>query len=203
MGTFQPMEQPSAEEVSQLRHNFTSGESSDEHLFRCWKHQDCRACLAESQCSWCPMVGLRLLASQTDRAIADILGLGQTSACVPNAYSIPLLAPAYNENICPHWAERWELRTKPLGCQVSTITSLTSIISIISTLLVVLLVALVVLGVRWGRRRSKQDPNWWRVWTYGWKQFFLRNGARDANGEQDPLLGHDHNARQEGTRSGS
>ncbi|KAK1705564.1 hypothetical protein BDP67DRAFT_583090 [Colletotrichum lupini] len=111
------MDKLSTKELWQLKHNFSSArESSEEHFFRCWNHQDCKVCLAENECSWCPM----------------------TSACVPNSYAIPLLAPAYDENICPHWAERWELRTKPLGCQVSTITSLTSIISIVSTFIVVL-----------------------------------------------------------------
>ncbi|KAK3942176.1 hypothetical protein QBC46DRAFT_406639 [Diplogelasinospora grovesii] len=51
-----------------------------------------------------------------------------------------LLAPAYDDDVCPHWAERWEIRTHPFGCQVSTITSLTGIISILSTLVFVLLV---------------------------------------------------------------
>ncbi|UQC79791.1 uncharacterized protein CLUP02_05271 [Colletotrichum lupini] len=155
------MDKLSTKELWQLKHNFSSArESSEEHFFRCWNHQDCK-----------------------------------TSACVPNSYAIPLLAPAYDENICPHWAERWELRTKPLGCQVSTITSLTSIISIVSTFIVVLLVALIVLGVRWGRRRSKQDPDWWRVWKRDWSrvQFWKRPQGQD--GERDPLLGQAQSTR--------
>ncbi|KAF6825761.1 hypothetical protein CMUS01_09706 [Colletotrichum musicola] len=160
-------------EIAQLRENFTARETTDEHFFRCWQRQDCKACLKENQCGWCPM----------------------TSACVPNPYAIPLLAPAYNEDICPHWAERWELRTRPLGCQVSTITSLTSIISILSTLVVIAAVTLVVLLVRWSRRRSQEDPGWWRVWKYDWKQPFRRK-ARDGDrvGEHDPLLGENRDA---------
>ncbi|KAL0938760.1 uncharacterized protein CTRU02_205370 [Colletotrichum truncatum] len=159
---------PTALEILQARQNFTVQDTSEEHFFRCWRHQDCKVCLAENQCSWCPM----------------------TSACVPNPYTIPLLAPAWNEDICPHWAERWELRTRPLGCQVSTITSLTSIISIVSTLIVVLLVFLLVIAIRWGRRRSQREPGWWRVWRYDWMQVLwpTRHIA-----EQDPLLGQDHN----------
>ncbi|KAG7050192.1 plexin repeat domain-containing protein [Colletotrichum scovillei] len=169
------MDKLSAEELWQLKHNFSSArESSEEHFFRCWNHQDCKVCLAEDECSWCPM----------------------TSACVPNPYAIPLLAPAYDENICPHWAERWELRTKPLGCQVSTITSLTSIISIVSTFVVVLLVALIVLGVRWGRRRSKQDPDWWRLWKRDWSRVqFWQRPQEQQDSERDPLLGQAQSTR--------
>ncbi|KAK2040561.1 hypothetical protein LZ31DRAFT_474325 [Colletotrichum somersetense] len=171
------MEAPGAEETWQLRQNFTARKSSDAHLFRCWQHQDCRVCLAEYQCSWCPM----------------------TSACVPNSYAIPLLAPAYEENICPYWAERWEIRTRPLGCQVSTITSLTSIISIISTLMIISLGISLAFGARWCRQRSQQDPDWWRIWKYDWRRLFIwRRDQETQDGEQDPLLGH-HDAR-EGTQ---
>ncbi|KLU85307.1 hypothetical protein MAPG_04335, partial [Magnaporthiopsis poae ATCC 64411] len=92
----------------------------DKQFLRCWRHQDCQPCLVEDGCSWCPFAS--------------------SWTCTPNAYSIPLLAPAYNENICPHWAERWEIRTRPLGCQVSTITALTGAVSIASTLTIVALV---------------------------------------------------------------
>ena len=94
-----------------------------------------------------------------------------------------MLAPAYDENICPHWAERWEVRTQPFGCQVSTITSLTSIISIVSTLVFVLLVLLIVLGVRRVRRYSKDHPGWWRSFRYRW---WDRLTLKDD--EQEPLL---------------
>lgn len=57
-GAHNLMNMLSAEEISQARQNFTINESSDEHLFRCWQRQDCKVCLAEDQCSWCPMVGL-------------------------------------------------------------------------------------------------------------------------------------------------
>ncbi|KAF4841731.1 hypothetical protein CGCSCA4_v009261 [Colletotrichum siamense] len=161
---------PTDLEIMVARQNFTAKETTDEHFFRCWQRQDCKGCLAEDRCSWCPM----------------------TSACVPNPYAIPLLAPAWNEDVCPHWAERWELRTRPLGCQVSTITSLTSIISIVSTLVVVLLVTLLFVTIRWARRRSVKEPGWWRVWQYDWRHIVTR---RDNIGEQDPLLGQDHSTR--------
>lgn len=71
-----------------------------------------------------------------------------------------LLAPAYDEQICPHWAERWELRSQPLGCQVSTITTISTSVAILSTLAVILVVNIIVLCCRcmvrgMARRRAR------------------------------------------------
>lgn len=85
---------------------------------------------------------------------------------MPNANRLALLAPAYDENVCPHWAERWELRTRPLGCQVSTITTLTSLVTIASTLLAVLLGFLAVLGARRLRAYAAAHPGWWQLWRW-------------------------------------
>lgn len=118
----------------------------------------------------------------------------QSWSCVPNNYTIPALAPAYDEDICPHWAERWEIRTRPLGCQVSTITSLTSIVSIASTLVFALLIALTVLSVRALRRYHKrQDSGWWKFWGWDWGSHAarLKFWSHDRAGrlaEQEPLL---------------
>ncbi|KAI9172028.1 hypothetical protein HJFPF1_01520 [Paramyrothecium foliicola] len=94
------------------------------------------------------------------------------------------MAPAY-ENICPHWAERWEIRTKPLGCQVSTITSLSSIASVVSTLAVVLIIYLAVLITRRVRRYVRERPLRERKWVRRGRLFLTRRGTR----EQEPLLG--------------
>ncbi len=117
----------------------------------------------------------------------------QSWSCVPNHYAVPLLAPAYDEDICPHWAERWEIRTRPLGCQVSTITSLTSIISIVSTLVFVLLVFLLVLLVRRMYRLHAKHPGWWKVWRIDWHRLsparWLRRERKPTQSpEQAPLL---------------
>lgn len=85
---------------------------------------------------------------------------------MPNSYPIQLLAPAYDEDICPHWAERWEIRTHPLGCQVSTITTLTALVTIASTLAVVFFVVAGVLATRFLNRRF---PGWWKPWRYDWR----------------------------------
>jgi hypothetical protein len=108
---------------------------------------------------------------------------------VPNNYAIQALAPAFDEEICPHWAERWEIRTHPLGCQVSTITSLTSIISIVSTLVFVLLVSLVVVAVKRVRRLNTQRPGWWKIWKMQFPRWMFRSGETVKDpGEEEPLL---------------
>ncbi|KAH6961499.1 hypothetical protein DER45DRAFT_201787 [Fusarium avenaceum] len=151
----------SRDDIQALRANFTSNENHiEEHFLRCWKRQTCKGCLATSQCSWCPF----------------------TWSCVPNTQKIPLLAPAYDENVCPHWAERWELRTRPLGCQVSSITSLTAIVTIISTLVFVLITVLLAMAIRWLWRHHKKNPRWWRLQNHGW------TGTWRRYGEREPLL---------------
>lgn len=84
----------------------------------------------------------------------------QTQSCIPNTYPIPLLAPVYNENICPHWTERWEIRTRPFGCHVSTITTLTAIVSVLSTVTLVILAFLTIWGVKKVRRLTERYPDW-------------------------------------------
>ncbi|KAI1446729.1 hypothetical protein F5Y02DRAFT_56132 [Annulohypoxylon stygium] len=167
--------------------NFASTSPADDaHLMRCWRIQNCKDCLTtQPDCSWCPF----------------------SWTCVPNSARFPFLAPAGDENICPHWAERWEIRTRPLGCQVSTITTLTSLVSIASTLVLVLLVTLAVWGVRWVRAYGRKNPGWWRIsksdlerLPVRWRSWLhARMGAGGANvnaqesrsggdGESEPLL---------------
>lgn len=119
---------------------------------------------------------------------------------------MPFLAPAYDENVCPHWAERWEVRTRPLGCQVSTITTLTSLVTVASTLFLVLLG---VEAYRAGRSlvRYTKNPGWWRVWRRdrsdgswisAWRNRARLTGERTAvisdsstryrSDDRDPLL---------------
>ncbi|KAI6085435.1 hypothetical protein F4821DRAFT_149780 [Hypoxylon rubiginosum] len=161
--------------------NFTSvSPADDEHLLRCWRIQDCKGCLAQSDCSWCPF----------------------SWTCVPNSNRVPFMAPAWDENVCPHWAERWEIRTRPLGCQVSTITTLTSLVTIASTLVFVLLVTLAVFGIRRLRAYTKKNPTWWKMWTYNWTSWPTRwqrwirmrwrnqndSNSQETSNEQEPLL---------------
>lgn len=64
---------------------------------------------------------------------------------------LPALAPAWDENICPHWAERWEVRTRPLGCQVSTITMLGVLVGVAATIGGPLIAWALILTWRWLR----------------------------------------------------
>ena len=113
----------------------------DERFASCWGAQDCRSCLkSKSVCGWCPY----------------------TSTCVP---ANSLLDPIKNPDICPHWAERWELRTKPLGCYCSTITLFSVLVTILCTA-----VGLVIL---FGIFRSVQWID--RVWGVGaWEGWSLK-----------------------------
>ncbi|KAK3337427.1 hypothetical protein B0T19DRAFT_455249 [Cercophora scortea] len=152
---------------------------SDERFFRCWKQQGCGGCLGQERCSWCPI----------------------TQSCIPNDYPIPLLAPAYDENICPHWSERWEIRTRPFGCHVSTITSLAGLASVVSTLVLILLVWASVMAVGRVRRKflHRERWPWWRRWrcawlSHRWKLAWRRGKSREPPppprvGEEEPLLG--------------
>ncbi|KAL1962716.1 hypothetical protein VTN77DRAFT_9260 [Rasamsonia byssochlamydoides] len=109
------------------------------HFFLCWKRLSCDECLSWKRekeenvsCSWCPF----------------------SSTCVPNpSPNFPILAPLRNSDICPLGArERWELRARPFGCQVSTTTFLTAVGAVLGTLaLVELMVLLGVLGRMLGR----------------------------------------------------
>ncbi|KAK0657199.1 hypothetical protein B0T16DRAFT_54741 [Cercophora newfieldiana] len=143
----------------------------EDPFFRCWAKNQCGWCLDEKGCSWCPF----------------------TQACVPNPYTVQFLAPVWDKQICPDSDnERWELRTRPLGCRVSTVTTLTTIVTVQTTLLAVLLVWLVVLGVGWFRKyHAKQEAGWWKVWRRlkieRWRVWQLARSSDSR--EQDPLLG--------------
>jgi hypothetical protein len=118
----------------------------------------------------------------------------QTQSCVPNNYAIPALAPAYIEDICPHWAERWEIRTRPLGCYVSTVTTLTCIISVVSTLGVLLLLYLTVLLVRRLRALHKRNPAWWKIWLNGCRVWMTRLKTRTRAGRRASGTGEEEAA---------
>jgi hypothetical protein len=105
----------------------------------------------------------------------------QTWSCVPNSYRVPLLAPIYNEGICPHPAERWEVRTHPFGCNVSTTTSLTAVVSVAATLALTLIVLLTIVAIRRVHQFSKRNPNWRRIWG-------INRWTNSSPHERDPLI---------------
>lgn len=81
------------------------------HLTTCWRHQDCYNCIHENRvgCGWCPT----------------------SSTCIPAS---SLLQPVSKANICPLKDERFELRTKALGCGCSTTTLLSIIVTVFATI---------------------------------------------------------------------
>ncbi|KAA6410793.1 MAG: hypothetical protein FRX48_05103 [Lasallia pustulata] len=147
-------------------------QQADDLFYQCWRLQDCSPCLhSHHPCGWCPT----------------------SSTCVPNVHSfLPILAPIRNPDICPHWSERWDLRTKGLGCYVSTVTFLTCIISIASTLLV--------LGLGWASfklgkfcwgRWKRRERGWWTVWRcekwrwfWGWRLVLRKKSSGCGNGDE-------------------
>lgn len=94
----------------------------------------------------------------------------------------------------PTGAERWEIRTRPLGCQVSTITSLTSLVTIALTIVFVGMVAGLGLYIRRAcRHRQQQEAGWWSRWEHGClsrdSSWFLPYSSRDVgHAEDEPLL---------------
>jgi hypothetical protein len=117
---------------------------------------------------------------------------------VPNIALVPILAPVTNPDVCPFWDERWEVRTRPLGCYVSTITFLTCLGSVFGTLLVLLLMVGISRGVRFmGRVWRGREEGWWRLYDRNWNcrpSWRIWRGGRgvvgsEENGETRPLLG--------------
>ncbi|KAI5837794.1 hypothetical protein DFP73DRAFT_281530 [Morchella snyderi] len=118
-----------------------------ERLFQhCWRRNSCGECLkTHMPCGWCPT----------------------SQACVP-AFS-GLFTPLGDPKVCPMPSERFELRTKPLGCSVSTITALTTVISVFSTLLLVGIIFAIV------RYHALLGSLWRRIWR--------RSGGEEENNE--------------------
>ena len=90
----------------------------EDHLSACWRISNCNNCINSSHgCGWC----------------------ASSSACVPAS---SLLEPITNSHICPSRNERFELRTRALGCGCSTTTLLSVIVTVFATI--------VALGVLYG-----------------------------------------------------
>jgi hypothetical protein len=90
-------------------------DSRGDRLAACWRIQNCYNCIhSKHGCGWCP----------------------QSSTCVPASL---LLEPVSNARVCPIRDERFELRTKALGCGCSTITLLSVIVTVFATIVGLLL----------------------------------------------------------------
>jgi len=80
---------------------------------------------------------------------ADVLTLLQSSICVPAS---TLFDPIGNSEICPLGLERWELRTKALGCGCSTTTLLAILITIVCTIVGLFVLYGVWIVLKWVNR---------------------------------------------------
>ncbi|KAF2801737.1 uncharacterized protein BDZ99DRAFT_512808 [Mytilinidion resinicola] len=138
-----------------------SGPKDDrERLEHCWGILDCGDChRSQHHCGWCPISGTCLP-----------LPLN------PLARAFPLLSPISHHHICALGAERFELRTAGLGCQVSTITFLTSIVTILITLAVLLGSWLLIRLGRWGIGVWKRAKGGWVVYGDGSEGVWVRKG---------------------------
>jgi len=82
----------------------------DRRVAECWGLQSCSSCIhSKHGCGWCP----------------------SSSTCVPVS---SLLEPITNAHTCPLREERFELRTRALGCGCSTTTLLSIIVTILATI---------------------------------------------------------------------
>ncbi|KAL1999390.1 hypothetical protein VTN02DRAFT_4588 [Thermoascus thermophilus] len=128
----------------------------DSLLHICWRRQSCGSCLADNdddddghgvECGWCPF----------SSACVPILHPSSNQSSFPHHLRLPgILTPIHNAHICPLGApERWDLRTAPFGCAVSTMTLLTTVISVLGTLAAI---GMVCVGVRLARSGRAVEP---------------------------------------------
>lgn len=161
----------------------TSKSTYEDLLPHCWRLNTCDSCLDNKDyaCGWCPY----------------------SSACIPNPATFPLLSPLTNPLICPdtHGHERWELRAKGLGCNVSTRNFLSVVVTVVGTLAVVGLVWVSRVVWRAIRRRYKRKTwsskrwngkRWKDHWATGWAGLIqerrLKREGEGRGGEEQPLL---------------
>ncbi|KAF2646900.1 hypothetical protein P280DRAFT_495124 [Massarina eburnea CBS 473.64] len=139
------------------------GDGSDanrERLELCWGYGDCGDChRSKGFCGWC--------------------ALSQTCLPLPTdplSRAFPLLAPMRHKSICATGAERFELRTSGLGCQVSTITFLTSIVTIFCTLFGVLALYGVIKAIQGIIFAARARKGGWTVYGDGSEEVWVRKG---------------------------
>jgi len=98
--------------------------SSQDRLNACWGISDCQNCIHDPHgCGWCPT----------------------SSACIPAS---SLLEPI-SRNVCPYRGERYELRTKTLGCNCSTTTFLSVFATVWITIAAIIALSIILRGLRY------------------------------------------------------
>ncbi|KXT02264.1 hypothetical protein AC578_5064 [Pseudocercospora eumusae] len=123
----------------------------NERTKACWKMQDCGSCInSKHGCGWC----------------------SSSFSCVP---ANSLLDPVSNHGICPLDSERFELRTKALGCGCSTTTLLSVIVTVFATIAALLLLY----GI--GLALKNLNPYLGSGQTAGWQIEVKDDGTRVAH----------------------
>ncbi|TKA24644.1 hypothetical protein B0A50_06404 [Salinomyces thailandicus] len=122
-----------------------------DRLSKCWGHQDCHSCTnSAAGCGWCPF----------------------SATCVATTN---LLKPLAHPDICPLRSERFELRTKALGCGCSTTTLVSVIVTVFAT--IAGLAVLYALGVALVRFNQVVGTGTWN----GWEVEVKEDGLREAH----------------------
>ncbi|KAH8697380.1 hypothetical protein BGW36DRAFT_378586 [Talaromyces proteolyticus] len=175
-------------EVSFLPNGTVSENGGDPvKLLLCWVRQSCDDCISmkdDIDCSWCPF----------------------SSTCVPNpSPNYPLLAPIEHPDICPMGAkERWEVRARGLGCNVSTRNFLSVSAAVAASFVLMVLVALLYACLKatarsCARRQDRRERGYLHVVFFrGWGgrsdmeggRYERRRRERDGDrvDERSPLL---------------
>lgn len=137
--------------AEQHRCNSSITMQADDRLAACWRLGDCKSCThSDHSCGWCP----------------------SSSTCVPANH---LLEPISNPNVCPLASERFELRTRALGCGCSTITLLSIFVTVFAT--IVGLFVLYGLGIVLKYLNQHYGTGLWQ----GWEVDLKDSGSRDEH----------------------
>ena len=129
-----------------------------DRLSACWAIQECQKCThSRHGCGWCPFSG----------------------TCVPTS---TLLKPLSHPNTCPLAAERFELRTKALGCGCSTTTLLSVVVTVFATIIALAVLYVLGLGVASVSRKALLGS--WSGWELEIEDDASRRGHawRRSNG---------------------
>ncbi|KAK6404800.1 hypothetical protein LTR95_018828 [Oleoguttula sp. CCFEE 5521] len=146
-------------------------DTSTNRLSGCWKSSDCNSCTQNKHgCGWCPV----------------------SATCVP---ANGLLDPVSNADICPLRDERFELRTKALGCGCSTTSLLAVLITILATIAGLLtLYGIVKLLLK---LNEAYGTGAWRGWEVEVKDDGAREGKPWSRSKKGSWFGHNLSKRSE------
>lgn len=152
----------------------------EDRFAACWRLQSCTDCIySDFNCGWCPY----------------------SSTCIPADSLLDPLS-GRDETTCPLSAEKFELRTKALGCGCSTTTFLSVVITILATIAALALLyglgrALAKLNPLLGSGRfvgteievkddgTRLESAWWRDTWRGWMYRLWKRPDLNSRSEQE------------------